>query len=293
MNDEGLRGPLRYVGGKAGIIDWQISLFPPPPYEPYVSLFMGGASDIFAKEPGNEVGNDNGLKVHTFWKVLRDKELRLAFLERCQLSPLSRKLIEELAVAPPTKDPVEMAYRFYAMNRQTFGGIGTGRKGNIAWPVSGRTRKGINESVSAWMSSIDLLPDLAERLQVVALEHDDFEAIIQRFDNPKAFFYCDPPYDLGDNKDNNYYEKPFTILDQKRLAKALKGIKGKFMICGYNTPLYQQLYKDYHFEKREVKKSASSGETKGTEWEYVWMNYVPLSVTPKEEDLFELLGTGD
>lgn len=289
-SSEGLRGPLRYIGGKHQIAPWHVSKF--PKHECYVSVFGGGASDIFAKEPGNEILNDAYSEVYNFWKVLKEEEFRKPFLEKLMVTPLSRKIVEELSKSnPPQTDFVERAYRFFVLNRQTFSGIGTGRVKNTAWSISTRTRKGINESVSAWMSSIELLPDIADRLRIVALENDDFEECIKRHDGPNTFFYCDPPYDLGEDKVNKFYGVHFNVVDQKRLARVLGKIQGKFMVCGYPTPLYQRLYSDkYNSEKLDVKKCAPATEEKSIGEETIWTNYPLQKKESEEEDLFSVLG---
>jgi DNA adenine methylase len=288
---EGLRGPLRYIGGKHLIAPWHVSKF--PKHDCYISVFGGGASDIFAKEPGNEILNDAYVEVYNFWRVLKELEYRQSFLEKLQLTPLSRKLVEDLSKQAPSQDPVERAYRFFVLNRQTFSGIGTGRPKNSAWSISTRTRKGINESVSAWLSSVELLPDIAERLKLVALENDDFQEVIERHDGPNAFFYCDPPYDVGEEKTNKYYGVPFAVVDQKRLANLLYKIKGKFMVCGYPTDLYKRLYGKYESETLDVKKCAPATEEKSVGEETIWCNYPLKKKESEDPDLFSLLGATD
>ncbi len=261
-----VEGPLRYIGGKHYLAGWHVSRF--ARHDCFVSVFFGGGSELFAKPPGNEIVNDRSGTVMNLWRVLRDQ--RDEFIERCELTPLSRQLVETIDEVPAVGD-VERAWRFFVKNRQAFSGTATGGK-PPSWSISRRTRRGINESASAWMSAVDRLAEVADRLRGVALECDDFEKIIERFDGPGVFFYCDPPYWLGEG-DNTYYEHPFTLWDHQRLARCLSNIQGLALVCGYDSPLYRDLYPGWRRESRNTTVHAASGDLKDYRSETIWMNY--------------------
>jgi len=288
-----LRSPLRYIGGKSQIIDWHVSRFPTD-RELFVSTFLGGASEIFATPPGNEIGNDFNHEVHNFWAILRNRGSE--FLNQIEVTPFSRQLFDELISQPhwepempwPAHPDVMRAWRFFVINRQTFSGTGTGKKDQKpSWSISPRTRRRMNESVSAWWSAIDLLPEVIDRISCVALECKDFEEIIKKYDSLTTFFYCDPPYDLGNGKTNNYYGIPFSPKDHVRLARILHQIKGKALVCGYPTSMYLKLYGDWNRETIPVKKAAATGEQKEYGQETIWTNYETSHTMEEEGNLFD------
>ena len=41
---------------------------------------------------------------------------------------------------------------------------------------------------------MDNLDQIVDRLRAVQIEHDTWEVILDRYDEPGAFFYLDPPY---------------------------------------------------------------------------------------------------
>jgi len=44
------------------------------------------------------------------------------------------------------------------------------------------------ECVSSWFSSIELLPEVSERLLRVQIEHNDFRKILKAYDTEETFF---------------------------------------------------------------------------------------------------------
>lgn len=268
-----LAGPLRYIGGKFYLAKWHVSLF--PAHSLFVTLCGGGLSEIFAKEAANEIINDCSGSVINFWRVLRDHTEE--FVTKCMLTPLSRELIDELNKMPPPADPIDRAWRFFMMNRQAFSGTGASNK-NVKWSISKRVRRNINESTSALISSVDKLPEVADRLRMCALECGDAVEVFQRHDDKHTFFYVDPPYYIpdcgeGGSDTNEYYESPFPRSEHIRFANAFRNAKGKVMVCGFYGPFYRELYQGWRVETQEVALNASSGDYKGTRIEAVYLNY--------------------
>lgn len=82
------------------------------------------------------------------------------------------------------------------------------------------------------------LPKVQERLKKVVIENLDFERLIKTYDRPNALFYLDPPY-VGTER---HYTVQFGEADHLRLAEALKGIKGRFILSYGDVPLIRELY---------------------------------------------------
>ena len=109
--------------------------------------------------------------------------------------------------------------------------------------------------------SSDYLTQVEERLKSgkgVVIEHKDFENLINVYDRPNSFFYCDPPY----HKTEKYYDAEFAETDHERLNSCLKSIKGQF-ILSYNDDEYiRSLYKDFDIIPVERQNNLGKGKFK-------------------------------
>jgi DNA adenine methylase len=86
---------------------------------------------------------------------------------------------------------------------------------------------------------------LFDRLERVTIESLDFEELFARYDRPRTFFYCDPPYWL----DKAPYKHNLTPADQHRLAACLAGLKGKWLLSLNDRPEVRELYAAYTMEE--------------------------------------------
>jgi site-specific DNA-adenine methylase len=105
-------------------------------------------------------------------------------------------------------------------------------------------------------------------------ESMDFQDVIEKYDSPSTYFYCDPPYY---STEKYYANHDFGLDTHERLAISLKSAKGKFSLSYYDFPQLSVWFpKDqYRWESKEFYKAsmAKSGksQTKGTE--LLIMNY--------------------
>jgi DNA adenine methylase len=111
-------------------------------------------------------------------------------------------------------------------------------------------------------------------LSITHVKNMDFEDVIRKFDSPTTYIYLDPPY----WKTENYYSNhDFDRDDHERLAKALKGIKGKFSLSYYDFDLLHDWFPEdeYVWESKEFAKAAaaSKGKTQNKGTELLIMNY--------------------
>jgi DNA adenine methylase len=102
----------------------------------------------------------------------------------------------------------------------------------------------------------------------------DFQEVIEKYDGPKTYFYCDPPY----YKTEDYYANhAFGIETHERLATCLKSIEGKFSLSYYDFDQLSEWFPkdEYKWESKEFSKAAMAkagkAQTKGTE--LLIMNY--------------------
>jgi len=99
------------------------------------------------------------------------------------------------------------------------------------------------------------------------------------YDRPDTFFYLDPPYDFGSERSaRKLYEHEMTAEDHARLVDILIRLKGKAMLSGYDTPVYESLiaagWRKYVMGEQAVTvNKKANGEKRLTRIECVWENY--------------------
>lgn len=257
-NKKVTRPILRYHGGKWLLAPWVISHF--PPHKIYVEPYGGAASVLLQKERSfTEVYNDIDDDVVNVFRTLREHgpELR----ELLRLTPYAR--MEYFAAYEPALDSVERARRVIL---RTFLGFGSD---SIRRLNGFRKRSDSSGTTPAhdWRNFSDQLEATIERLRGVVIENRDALKLIGEHDGPDTLYYVDPPYVRSTRKAKGYKHE---VDDEHHiaLAKALHALKGKVIVSGYHSPLYDELYKDWF---RDDVPALADGAAKRTE--VVWMNY--------------------
>jgi DNA adenine methylase len=231
-----LRSPIHWFGGKGNMVGKLLKLV--PKHHTYVEVFGGGAQLLFAKSPSPvEVYNDVASDLVNFFRVLRDPEKFQRFHRLVSLTPYSR---EEYYFCRDTweqcEDDVERAYRWFVVARMSFSGTF-----GASWSFSLNTSsRGMSESCSAWLSAIEILPQIHARIMRVQIEHKDFRELIPLYDTPKTLFYMDPPY-IPETRRSGGYRYEMSIDDHKELVDIILKLKGMVMLSGYRHLIYEPL----------------------------------------------------
>jgi len=95
-------------------------------------------------------------------------------------------------------------------------------------------------SVRRWLSAVDALPDLHERMMRVQIECCDWRIVLDRYAGPGWLAYCDPPYVHGARRSGGY-EHELRDRDHRELVQTLLTYDGAVVLSGYRTPLYDPL----------------------------------------------------
>ncbi len=265
---------IRWYGGKYSHVDWIVPLLPPAHH--YCEPFGGSAAVLLNKPPSPvETYNDIDGDLVNFFRVLRDDPE--TFIEKLLLTPFSR---EEFVQAwekrgDPRLPAVERARLFFIRAEQVR--IGLAQKatpGRWAWCLR-TSRRGMAGSVSRWISRIEGLWLVAQRLRTVQIEHDDAFQVIRRYDSPETLFYVDPPYLHESRTDPHAYGYEMSEEDHIRLARLLHELQGKVALSGYRTPLMDELYGDWWRVDAPMRTIHSS---KAKRQESLWMNYPPEEI---------------
>lgn len=257
-----------WYGGKYSHLDWLLPLLPPAIH--YCEPFGGSAAVLLNREPSPvETYNDLDGEVVNFFRVLRDN--KDALIEAIGLTPFSREEFEN-AIGPSsdTLNDLERARRFFVRARQVRSGLAqtasSGRWANCLLT----SRAGMAGAVSRWLGSVEGLSEIAQRLLRVQIEHASAFEVIQRYDSPETLFYCDPPYPHESRGDSRAYSYEMTNADHEHLAEVLHQIQGKAAVSGYDSPLMNRLYSDWHRIDADPKMAHS---IKQLRIEVLWVNY--------------------
>jgi len=222
-----VRKAIPWVGGKAALAKTIVPLL--PEHICYCEPFAGGAAVFFAKERSRvEVLNDKNLGLVNLLRVFqRHPE---AFLKELDLVVSSREWFEVCWAQPGLTD-VERAARFWYRLKNCFGSQPASHSfGTHTVGTRGINPEVLREDVQA----------VHRRLNRVILENLDWQAVLARYDRPHTCFYCDPPYfrvkaSYGPGMD-------LTDEDHGRLAKGLRGIRGKAILSINDHPEIRRLY---------------------------------------------------
>ena len=259
-----------WYGGKFSHIDFLTPLLPTNATH-FCDVFGGSAAVLLNVGPYRvETYNDIDSGLVNFFETLRNQHGKL--IKAIGLTPFSR---EELALAcQPAKNlsKLERARRFYIRARQTRTGLAqTSSEGRWAHCVL-TSRAGMAGAVSRWLGSIEGLSEIVQRLQRVQIENAHAIEVIQRYDTPETLFYLDPPYVHSARGDTSAYGFEMTDEEHRELAECLRGIRGRAVISGYRTPLYDLLFQDWHRVDAAPRRCSSVGTLRQ---ESAWLNFDP------------------
>jgi len=295
---ESINGPLKWHGGKAYLAGEIVKLFPPRCANPnspadgdagyvhYCEPYFGGGSVLLANDPEgiSEVVGDADFFLSNFWNVLSSKDEWPQFrrtIEATQFSEhrwhLASLRLNEIKRYGAHDRDVYCAVEFFITCRQSL----AGRMDAFAPRSRNRTRRGMNEQVSAWLNSIEGLAAVHSRLKRVLIVSAKAIEVIQKEDGPRTLFYLDPPY-LHETRSTTgeYGEHEMTSEDHVELLNTLGAIQGRFVLSGYRSALYDQ-FADFCGWRRvefDIANHAAGGKTKERKTECVWMNYKPEGV---------------
>lgn len=256
------RSPIKWVGGKSKIAPQLISLF--LPHTCYVEVFGGAGHILFAKPPSSvEVYNDINGELVNFFRVIKARYEE--FIRAFDWVLVGRQLFDEYKAQHPAElDDLERAVRFYYLINRSFGA-------KYSSPVFQTSKT--HDFPGGHIKNVErIITQAYKRLLDVAIEQGDFETIVARYDDPETLFFCDPPYlNNCDQYPHNDLARPE---EQKRLARCLLSIRGKFLLTIGDHPLIRELYAGCFIAELDVVYSMSRQEEgRGVNTELIITNY--------------------
>lgn len=267
-----MKTPLKTHGGKAYLASRIVATF--PEHTHYVEPFAGGLSVLLAKpQQGSEVVNDVDETVSKFWQVLRhdfDEFKRL-----CDATPFSEVEYKRACkLLNMHRDGmgyhrVSVAWAFFVQARQSLAG-----RGDTFAPLStSRTRRGMNEQASAWLSAVDGLADVHRRLRSVVVLNRDAVDVITKHDTASTLFYCDPPYHPSTRTAPDVYRHEMTAKQHAELLDVLVQCSGRVALSGYRCAAYDSALSSWNRHDFEMANHAAGGKSKRRMVECLWTNY--------------------
>lgn len=170
----------------------------------------------------------------------------------------------------PVKDlDVDAAVAFFVRCRQSRAGGFT----EFATLSRNRTRRQMNEQVSAWLNCVEWLPAVSARLRHVVILNKPALEVIQQQDGAATLFYLDPPYLHDTRTTTDSYQHEMTEQNHRELLGVIKQCRGKVMLSGYPNALYDTELVGWRREDVHIDNKASGGKVKRQMTECLWMNF--------------------
>lgn len=255
-----MKAVSKYPGSKWLLASWIISYF--PEHHSYLEPFFGSGSILFNKPRSNiETVNDlDGNVVNLFDWIKRDPE-HLA--HEIYYTPYARQ-VYDATYASDSDDSLEKAVNFYIRLNMGRGFRTSGEK--VGWKndVQGREK---SYAAQDWCNLPGKIMQAAERLRGVQIENRPAIELIKRFNFENVLIYCDPPYMLK-TRHGKQYRCEMDDKEHEELLRVLLEHKGKVLISGYNTELYQDM-----LGKWERVETVSYSQVCSKKKEVLWMNF--------------------
>ncbi|PCJ18286.1 MAG: adenine methyltransferase [SAR86 cluster bacterium] len=275
-----LTRPIKVHGGKFYLSKWIIAHM--PAHTHYVEPYCGGLL-LLDKDPTDksEVVNDIDGLLTNFWHVIGHPHRFAAFRRRVEGIAFSqRAFVAAKRYCSGVRDGttqvdsvVEAAVRFFVMARMSRQGL----QKDFATLTRRRLRRGMNEQAASWLGSVEGLTDVHARLRSVVVLNQEATAVIESQDGPDTLHYLDPPYLHETRAVTDAYANEMDHKAHARLLHTLYDVEGKFILSGYDSPLYRAAAKanGWRVRKINIDNKAGSGESKRVMTECIWMNFKP------------------
>jgi DNA adenine methylase len=259
-----LRPLLKWHGGKSYLARRIVSLF--LEHRVFIEPFAGGLSVLLNKPRAEvEVANDlNTDVIHLYETLVADESG--AFRAALRRLPYGKPTFTQaFADTIPVPDHLRRAASFVVRNRMSRGGLGR----DFAW--SDRLRGGRPGDENAWMTILDQLDVIRERLASVQYYNRDAIDVIQEFDAPKTLHYIDPTYLYATRTATAAYAHEMSDADHEALLEVLKRCRGHVFLSGYHSPLYDRELVGWRCIEIPMPLHAGQGNVKRYKIECIWI----------------------
>lgn len=233
--DRVTRPILKYLGGKWRIAPWIISHF--PPHVVYVEPF-GGGGNILLRKPRSpvEVFNDLDEEIVNIFRVARDDARAERLQELLNLTPWAAAEVAECF--DPTDDLVESARRVICRSFFLLA------PDSALHPDRTMRRDPKRNMALSWQRYMDAFEQIRDRLKGVVVECLPATKVMNYYDTEDTLHYLDPPY-VKSTRGQGSYRHEMSDQEHADLARVARSMKGFVLVSGYDSPLYDELYRGW------------------------------------------------
>jgi DNA adenine methylase len=213
----------------------------------YWEPFCGSMAVLLAKpECGHETVNDlHGDLIHLA-RTIQDRELGPVLYRRLRRVLMDERMRDEVLAAPPSRDPVERAYRYFIVS--WFGRNGfCGTTGCDKSSFAVRWTPGGGHGGQRFAAAVGSIPAWRRRIRrVTILQRDAFAVLDEIDDTDGVVIYVDSPYIEKKAKYVHDFESaPGSMFgdDHDRLARSLSRFsKTRVVVSYYAHPRLREMY---------------------------------------------------
>jgi len=239
-----------------------------PEHYTYVEPF-GGAAGVLMQKPRSmsEVYNDLDREVVNVFRVLQDPEKALELERLLTVTPYSRDEFNKSYEY--TDEPIEQARRTIMRASQGFGSAGA-TKHKTGFRIDSARKYGTAAHI--WAKYPEHIASFVDRLQCVVIENKPAIEVIDNHDREDTLFFVDPPYvfETRQMRKGGYYHHEMTDEDHLQLLDRLILARGKVVLSGYDSELYNDKLSSW--KKHATSSRISAGRGTAVKTEVVWLN---------------------
>lgn len=264
---------VSYFGGKYPHLKWLIDKFPAGNYH-FVDMMCGSANVALNVNYPLVTINDLNDEVVNLFRVLRDNKMYKEFKRIIYFTPFSRSELNSIILDNINHlnfDPVEKARRFYTKCQLGFGANGS-QNDHYGTGFEYKIQKTNYYRVDNWNIRLEKLDIIVDKLRQMQIEHRDSLLLFDKINKEGNIAYFDPPYVLDTRKSKKRYRHEVEDDFHIKLHDKIKDAKCFVAISGYNSPLYDELFKGM-YKTLDVEKKANIGKILKSEC--LWTNYNP------------------
>jgi len=269
---------VKWVGGKRQLID-KIKNRMPKKYNNFFEPFVGGGTLLTELQPSKCYINDANSELITAFRIIKSnphKLMKLLDKHENNHNKSPKEYFYEIREMDRNNNwnkisEIDKVARFIYLNKACFNGMyRVNSKGFFNVPFNKKNTVNTYSKVNL----INFSKYLNDK--DIYINNGDFEEILI-YANKGDFIFFDPPYDLI-KKDTfeSYTKDGFGEEGQRRLARVAHELSNKgcfVMITNHNTPLINELYKDFNFDVVDAKRMINSDSSKRKGVETIIYNY--------------------
>jgi DNA adenine methylase len=208
---------IKYPGSKSSLIPTISKIFIDSQATTFIDVFGGSGIVSLNIDSPKTIYNDINKDLYNLFKVI--KYYPDLLLDQMRKWTVDKNKFHEFEEIFNSKGVINLtnldkAFRTFYGFSIGFGGMGSTYRTNNEKSTYTQTLKVISNYNS-----------IRAKISQWTIENLDFKDLFVKYDDPKAFFYCDPPYSGKD-----WYQDSFDTKNLEELKSILSNIKGKYLL---------------------------------------------------------------